>query len=88
MQPEEARHRIDTLKEQINYYNEQYYQHNNSEITDYEFDQLLEELVGLEEQYPDFRTPRLSYPASGRHHYQAISYGLPPLSHALAGQYL
>jgi DNA ligase (NAD+) len=57
MQPEEARQRIETLKEQIDYYNEQYYQHNNSIVTDFEFDQLLEELVGLEERYPEFRSP-------------------------------
>ncbi len=57
MQREEARLRIEELQHQLHYYNEQYYQHHNSVVSDYEFDQLLEELVGLEEAFPEYRTP-------------------------------
>lgn len=56
MSPEEAKSTIEKLKESINYYNEQYYQHHTSVISDYEFDQLLEKFVQLEEQYPEFKT--------------------------------
>lgn len=56
MTEEEAKLQIDTLKEKINYYNEQYYQQHRSEISDYEFDQLLAELISLEEAYPAFKT--------------------------------
>lgn len=57
MTEEEAKLRIDALKEKINYYNEQYYQHHKSVVSDYEFDQLLAELISLEEAYPAFKTP-------------------------------
>ena len=43
------------LIEKINYYNELYYQQDRSEISDYEFDQLLLKLTKLEEEFPEFR---------------------------------
>lgn len=49
--------RINELTERLNFYNHRYYQDSVSEISDYEFDQLLEELVSLENQYPDFKRP-------------------------------
>lgn len=49
--------RIDELCNKINYYNEQYYQNNQSEISDQAFDQLLKELIDLENQYPLFARP-------------------------------
>src|SRR5690606_36892558 len=51
---EEARLRIAELTEKINYHNFLYYQENTSEISDFEFDQLLEELCRLEKEYPEF----------------------------------
>ena len=57
MQREEARLRIEELQQQLQYYNEQYYQQSNSVVSDYEFDKLLEELIHLEEAFPEFRTP-------------------------------
>lgn len=57
MEKEAAKKRIETLREQINHYNYLYYQENTSAITDYEFDQLLQQLVELENEYPEFRTP-------------------------------
>jgi DNA ligase (NAD+) len=45
---ETAHQRIDELIERINYYNHQYYQNSVSEISDFEFDKLLEELGTLE----------------------------------------
>lgn len=49
--------RITELTEKINYYSKQYYQNNVSEISDYEFDMLLEELNQLENEFPEFRLP-------------------------------
>ncbi|MCE2776620.1 MAG: NAD-dependent DNA ligase LigA [Algoriphagus sp.] len=49
----EAAHRIQELSQQLNYHNQLYYQESRTEITDYEFDQLLEELIGLEKAFPD-----------------------------------
>ena len=48
---------IQELTERINYLNYQYYQNSISEVTDYEFDMMLEQLIKLEEQYPDLRLP-------------------------------
>lgn len=55
MNQEEAQQEIKSLTEKINYYNEQYYQHNKSEISDYDFDLLLERLIKLEEQFPSLK---------------------------------
>lgn len=49
--------RIQTLIDQINHHNHLYYQQNKSEINDYEFDQLLRELIELENKHPEFRQP-------------------------------
>ncbi|HEY8401899.1 MAG TPA: NAD-dependent DNA ligase LigA, partial [Cytophagaceae bacterium] len=57
MLPETASQRIKELSDKINYYNDQYYQHDTSVISDYEFDMLLEELIKLEKEFPQFRTP-------------------------------
>ncbi|MBN7810958.1 NAD-dependent DNA ligase LigA [Algoriphagus sp. H41] len=53
----EASARIAQLSEQINRYNHLYYQESTSEISDYEFDQLLEELIRLETEFPDLLNP-------------------------------
>jgi DNA ligase (NAD+) len=57
MTRDEAKNKIDNLVNRINYYNEQYYQHDNSVVSDLEFDKLLEELTLLESQFPDLRYP-------------------------------
>ena len=57
MDRNDAEKRIGDLSEKINYYNEQYYLHDRSEISDFEFDKLLEELIKLEEQFPELRKP-------------------------------
>jgi DNA ligase (NAD+) len=53
----QAQERISQLTDLINHYNYQYYQNSISEISDYEFDMLLEELIRLETQYPQFKHP-------------------------------
>lgn len=57
MTKQEAKNRISALSEQLRYQNRLYYQEDRSEISDYDFDQLLEELIGLENQFPDLREP-------------------------------
>jgi DNA ligase (NAD+) len=48
---------IRKLTEKINYYNEKYYQNHISEISDYEFDQLLKQLEDLEQKHPQYKQP-------------------------------
>ncbi|TAH27526.1 MAG: NAD-dependent DNA ligase LigA [Cytophagales bacterium] len=52
---EEAENRIKSLTEQINHHNHLYYQESQSEISDYEFDLLLQELIQLEQQFPSLK---------------------------------
>jgi DNA ligase (NAD+) len=52
-----VRNEILKLIDMINYYNNQYYQNDQSEISDYEFDQLLQKLVQLEAEHPEFKYP-------------------------------
>jgi DNA ligase (NAD+) len=49
--------RIELLCKLINDYNDQYYQGNESEISDEEFDQYLIELQKLEAVYPQYKLP-------------------------------
>ncbi|GAB4395598.1 MAG: NAD-dependent DNA ligase LigA [Microscillaceae bacterium] len=55
MLPQEVQARISELSQKIEYYNQKYYQEDISEVSDFEFDQLLEELIRLETQYPQFK---------------------------------
>ena len=48
---------IQELTHRINYLNYQYYQNSVSEVTDYEFDKMLQRLHTLEEQHPELRQP-------------------------------
>ncbi len=57
MKPEEARHRIEELSRLVHHHNELYYQKSKTEISDFEFDQLLKELIDLENAFPQFRAP-------------------------------
>lgn len=54
MKKEDAQKRIKELTNLLNHYNYQYYIENTSEVSDFEFDQLLKELQGLENEYPAF----------------------------------
>ncbi|HXG30310.1 MAG TPA: NAD-dependent DNA ligase LigA [Thermodesulfobacteriota bacterium] len=54
---EEARKRIEELRREIERHNYLYYVENNPEISDSEYDALVEELKRLESLYPDLITP-------------------------------
>lgn len=57
MTADQAKKEIAALTEKINYHNELYYQQSRTEISDQEFDKLLESLVRLEEQFPQLKSP-------------------------------
>jgi DNA ligase (NAD+) len=54
MTKEQALQEIESLTGQIHNYNQLYYVENNSEISDYDFDQLLKRLEALEANFPQF----------------------------------
>ncbi len=54
MNSEDAKRRIDFLREEIKKHNYYYYVENNPRISDFEFDLLLAELEALEKKFPEF----------------------------------
>ena len=52
----EAKQRIDELKKIIEYHIERYYNQDNPEISDYEYDMLMQELKQLEKENPQYLT--------------------------------
>ena len=56
MEKQQAQQRILQLRELLNRYSYQYYVENESEISDFEYDQMMRELETLEGEYPELRT--------------------------------
>jgi len=55
MEAESAREKIEDLQTRIEYHNRRYYQLDDPEISDAEYDLLLQELIALEELFPQWR---------------------------------
>jgi DNA ligase (NAD+) len=53
----DAKKRIEELTEQLLIHNKKYYVDDNPEISDYEYDQLMQELIQLEEENPSQASP-------------------------------
>lgn len=54
MTPQEAQHKIQELSKELEQHNYNYYALDHPTISDFEFDKLLEELISLEKQFPEF----------------------------------
>jgi len=83
MTAQEAKVRIEQLIEEINYHNDLYYQQDTSEISDYQFDMLLEELIALENQYPQFKfeySPTQRVGGTITKSFETVSHRYPMLS--------
>lgn len=52
----EAKDRIEELRKEINHYSELYYDEDNSPITDYDYDMMMNELKKLERENPELIT--------------------------------
>lgn len=75
--------RIVELSDLLNYYNHRYYQESVSEISDYEFDKLLEELIKLENQYPHLKqsdSPTQRVGGTITKNFETIAHRYPMLS--------
>jgi DNA ligase (NAD+) len=57
MAAEQAKQRIEELSKQIEEHNYRYYQLAHPIISDYQFDMMLEELIKLEKEFPEFLSP-------------------------------
>lgn len=54
MEPNEVHEQLKELRNQLHQYNHQYYILNNPEVSDFEYDQKMKELILLEEKHPEF----------------------------------
>ncbi len=50
----EIKEKIEDLRKQIEYHSNRYYNEDNPEISDYEFDMMMQELKKLEQEYPEY----------------------------------
>ena len=57
MIPNEAKHKIHQLSAEIEQHNYNYYVLDKPTISDFDFDILLEQLISLEKQFPEFLSP-------------------------------
>lgn len=52
-----AEDRIKELRDQIAYHSDRYYNQDSPEITDYEYDMMMQELKAIEKEHPELVTP-------------------------------
>ncbi len=75
--------RINELINQINYHNERYYNDDNPEIEDFEYDNLMKELIKLEEENPDLKqidSPSNRVGGKALDKFEQITHRIPMLS--------
>ncbi|SKB53222.1 NAD-dependent DNA ligase LigA [Dyadobacter psychrophilus] len=80
MNPEQQ---IQELVDKLQHLNYRYYQDNVSEVSDFEFDQLLKQLKELEDQYPDLRqedSPTLRVGGTITKNFNTVYHRYPMLS--------
>ncbi|MFW5768245.1 MAG: DNA ligase LigA-related protein, partial [Bacteroidota bacterium] len=53
----DVKKRIDALRRNLNYHNKKYYVDAAPEISDFEYDQLMNELIKLEKEHPGYEDP-------------------------------
>ena len=56
MELAEAKEEVKKLREQLEYYAKKYYDEDNPEITDYEYDMMMNKLKALEKEFPELIT--------------------------------
>ena len=57
MEQENYKVRAEELRKQIEYHSNRYYNMDDPEITDYEYDMMMQELKKLEKEHPELATP-------------------------------
>ncbi|MBK7171900.1 MAG: NAD-dependent DNA ligase LigA [Bacteroidales bacterium] len=80
---EEAKQRIKELSEELNYHNYRYYVLAQPEISDYQFDQKMEELIKLEKEFPALlqaESPSQRVGGQVTKEFQSVSHIYPMLS--------
>jgi DNA ligase (NAD+) len=87
MDRQAAQTRIEELRELLNKYNYEYYVLDRPSVPDAEYDRLMQELIALEEQYPEFKTkdsPSQRVGGQPLDAFQKVEHRIPMLSLANA----
>lgn len=80
MEKNDAKNRILSLREQINYHRNRYYNDDAPEISDFEFDALMRELKALEAAFPEFddlSSPSKTVGGKASEKFEKISHRVP-----------
>ncbi|MFZ5966076.1 MAG: NAD-dependent DNA ligase LigA [Bacillota bacterium] len=83
MNKKEASFKIDQLKKAINHHNYRYYVLDDPEISDYDYDMMMNELIKLEQEYPEFITadsPTQRVGGQPLPYFQQVVHSVPMLS--------
>ena len=75
--------KISELREKLNFHNHKYYVENAPTISDYEFDQMLRELIELETLYPHLRdenSPSMRVGSDLTNSFESVEHRFPMLS--------
>lgn len=83
MNAEQVKSEIERLVNELNHHNQLYYVHNEPEISDLEFDQLLKKLEKLENEFPEFgseNSPTKRIGGDLTKKFEAVSHRYPMLS--------
>jgi DNA ligase (NAD+) len=75
--------KISELREKLNFHNHKYYVENAPTISDYEFDQMLRELIELEALYPHLRdenSPSMRVGSDLTNSFESVEHRFPMLS--------
>ncbi|NLS90071.1 NAD-dependent DNA ligase LigA [Bacillus subtilis] len=83
MDKETVKQRADELRRTINKYSYEYYTLDEPSVPDAEYDRLMQELIAIEEEHPDLRTPDSPTQRVGGavlEAFQKVTHGTPMLS--------
>ncbi len=80
--------KVEALREKIRHHEYRYYVLDDPEISDLQFDQLMNELKKIESDNPELVTPGLSHPARWWQTPRGIFQVAALFPHALAGQHI
>ncbi|MDY7433553.1 NAD-dependent DNA ligase LigA [Bacillus sp. V26] len=83
MDKETAKQRAEELRRTINKYSYEYYTLDEPSVPDAEYDRLMQELISIEEEHPDLRTPDSPTQRVGGavlDAFQKVTHGTPMLS--------
>lgn len=83
MQENKIRRRMAELTEQIEYHNRKYYMEDHPQISDVDFDRLMQELIALEESYPSMASadsPTLRVGGAPLSKFESVRHEVPLMS--------